>query len=240
MQLRIIATGSLAGKTLTLRDTYRFENGVCTLVGSEEDVRAHAKCLEVNWCAYPEGDSRISFDDAKRANEVAILSARNALARAQAESDALLAKQQQEEREAFERDAEELEHQSQERQEQEARDGERDLQTDESEPNGKTDVPGDVQSNGAGSGPEGAGVGGVTVVTEAGTTGRVSDGNGLEAELNQKLLRAVQSLDHTNEEQWTRDGKPSLAAVASVYGSTGLTRNDVEAVAPGFRRQKPA
>ena len=75
---------------------------------------------------------------------------------------------------------------------------------------------------------------------ETGTAGSIPawDGQpeGLIRELNEKLLRAVKSLDSTNDSHWTQDGKPAMTAVGNAYGATDITRSDVEAVAPGYTR----
>lgn len=72
--------------------------------------------------------------------------------------------------------------------------------------------------------------------TETGEAGSVSDGNGQPAELNKKLLRAVNSLDHTNDEHWTQDGKPAMTAVTAAYGAADVTRKDIDEVAPEYKR----
>jgi hypothetical protein len=57
-------------------------------------------------------------------------------------------------------------------------------------------------------------------------------------EVNLKLLASVRSLDHDNDELWTAEGLPKLSAVEEAYGSAGLTREDVETVAPAWSREK--
>ena len=57
-------------------------------------------------------------------------------------------------------------------------------------------------------------------------------------ELNTKLQKAVLGLDPTDDTHWTKDGKPAMTAVEKLYGSAGITRADVEAVAPGYTRDK--
>lgn len=53
-----------------------------------------------------------------------------------------------------------------------------------------------------------------------------------------KLSRIVKSLDPDVAAHWTGQGKPSMKAVEEAYGSTGITRADVEAAAPGWTREK--
>ncbi len=57
-------------------------------------------------------------------------------------------------------------------------------------------------------------------------------------ELNTKLQKAVLGLDPADDTHWTKDGKPAMTAVEKLYGSAGITRADVEAVAPGHTRDK--
>lgn len=48
----------------------------------------------------------------------------------------------------------------------------------------------------------------------------------------EKLLEAMGKLDPANADHWRRDGLPKVDAVAKLYGSEGLTRNDLNAVWP--------
>jgi len=52
-----------------------------------------------------------------------------------------------------------------------------------------------------------------------------------------KLLKALQRLDPTVEENWTSQGLPRMDVVCKFYGSEGLTRKNVEAVWPEFNRE---
>lgn len=73
---------------------------------------------------------------------------------------------------------------------------------------------------------------------ETGQARILPDGDGLQAELggNDKLTRAIQSLDPENDAHWTPGGKPAIEAVAQMYGSTGITRADIENAAKGHTR----
>lgn len=51
-----------------------------------------------------------------------------------------------------------------------------------------------------------------------------------------KLEKALAKLDPENDDHWTKDGLPALAAVESFYGSAGVKRADVTAAAPALRR----
>lgn len=62
------------------------------------------------------------------------------------------------------------------------------------------------------------------------------NGEPAAAPQNAKLQRALSRLDPKNDEHWTRDGKPSVAAVERLYGSADVRRADIEAAAPGLTR----
>lgn len=76
-----------------------------------------------------------------------------------------------------------------------------------------------------------------TVGTDGGD-GDAAPEHGTEGDGHQdaRLRSAVMGLDPTNDEHWTSDGRPRMDAVESKFGSAGITRKDVERVAPGFVR----
>ena len=161
IQTTFVLTGALAGRTIRLgSQPYVFENGRLTITAPAEEIALHARFLERNWQAYPEGHPA-------------------------------------------------LEGQA---------DGQRDLQ-EGSQPDGQLPVHGDVQPNGG-----------------------ATDGDGQQAqpnpEVNTKLQKAVLGLDPADDTHWTKDGKPAMTAVEKLYGSAAITRADVEAVAPGWTREK--
>lgn len=51
-----------------------------------------------------------------------------------------------------------------------------------------------------------------------------------------RIREAILKLDPRNTEHWTSDGRPRMDAVEAKYGSAGITRKDVEAALPDFRR----
>lgn len=111
---------------------------------------------------------------------------------------------------------------------------------------GSSPVSGGGQPDGQGAGAEAAAVGSGSASGAPGAAGVLPDGNGQPQKLkepvaivNDKLKRAVMTLDPANNEHWTTDRKPSLTAVAALYGQSGITRADVEAVAKGYRRPAP-
>lgn len=117
----------------------------------------------------------------------------------------------------------------------ETNDGQRDIQSD---PAGAS---GDLQPNGEGAAPgtdaaASEGDAGPEAVNEAG--GLEPEGDGQAPQLNEKLRKAVLGLDPADDSHWTKEGKPAMTAVEKLYGSSGLTRADVDAAAPGFTREK--
>lgn len=57
-------------------------------------------------------------------------------------------------------------------------------------------------------------------------------------EVNKKLLKAIRSLNAEVDDQWVKTGKnagkPKISVVEEAYGETGITRDDIEAAAPGY------
>lgn len=123
---------------------------------------------------------------------------------------------------------------------------ERSVQEDGNKPHGQADVSGGGESGGGGAEAGGAAnLGGDAAGDATGgsdASGSLGDGSApqLTPVIDERLARAVASLVPTEDSHWTKDGKPMLSAVEKYYGSTGLTRADVEAVAPGFRRAATA
>jgi hypothetical protein len=55
---------------------------------------------------------------------------------------------------------------------------------------------------------------------------------------NDKLVAAILSLDPANDDHWTGQGLPTMSAIEAAYGSTDITRKDVEEKLPGWNRTK--
>lgn len=53
---------------------------------------------------------------------------------------------------------------------------------------------------------------------------------------NAKILEAVQSLDKSNDANWTDDGLPRVNVVQELVGDSSLTRAQLNEIAPGFAR----
>lgn len=178
IQTTFVLTPPLEGKTLRLGD-YGFQEGRCTITAPADQMALHARFLERNWQAYPEGHEALK----------------------------------------------------------EKPNGQRDLQPN---PEG---AQGDLQPEGAGA-PSGdgsdAGQGDAGGETGNQAGGLAPEGDGQAPELNEKLRKAVMTLDPVDDSHWTKDGKPAMTAVEKLYGSSGLTRADVDAAAPGFNREKAA
>lgn len=74
---------------------------------------------------------------------------------------------------------------------------------------------------------------------DEGDAGEETDtGDGPAPQLNEKLARAILSLDPEVDEHWTKDGQPSVSTVCQFYGSEGLTRADIKSTIPGYTRTK--
>ena len=149
IQTTFVLTGPLAGRTIRLgSQPYPFDKGRLTITAPAEEVALHARFLERNWQAYPEGHPAL-----KEGSDVQL-----------------------------------------------------DLQ-------------------------DGSPLDGQPAVL----TDPVKEPT---VELNTKLQKAVLGLDPADDTNWTKDGKPAMTAVEKLYGSAGITRADVEAVAPGHTRDK--
>lgn len=105
------------------------------------------------------------------------------------------------------------------------------------------EAPGDVQSGiqPSGSGdtpPENTLDGKTGDDPAAGAAGGNPLGDGQQPPMTpavERLLKLLKLLNPEDDTHWTRDGLPSLKAMET-FGATGVTRADVNAVAPGFTR----
>jgi len=66
--------------------------------------------------------------------------------------------------------------------------------------------------------------------------GQQDSGNDGQASDEDRIRQALKSLDPANDEHWTVNGRPRMDAVEAAYGSSGISRGDIERVAPGFSR----
>lgn len=121
----------------------------------------------------------------------------------------------------------------------------------------RKDVSGNVQSSGKGPAKKEAVGATEDAGAKAGAKEEPSDGSGHEhtgnetkpetearAEapvVNNKLLKAIYSLDPENEDHWVKTGKhvgkPKVSVIEDAYGAAGVTRSDVEEVAPEYDRE---
>lgn len=104
-------------------------------------------------------------------------------------------------------------------------------------------VRGGVRQDGSGSeappadGRSGAGA------DEAGTEGSVPSGDGRghpgndgDDPIAERLQQALTKLDHANDDHWTANGKPRIDAVEALFGGAGVTRKDIDRIAPDLVR----
>ncbi len=230
----VVLTGVHAGKTINLRGIYPFVDGELTLQGDEQDVNCEVKALERNFSAYLRGDPRL---EAAAANMEATIKSALVLEQNMSAGEHLANKPHINMKEAV--------------------NGISGVQEGAGKSDGQADLSGGALADGAGA-PAGDATtdGGVAAAAVDGATGSAPEaGNGQPAELkvsepktpgvtvaepvhevNEKLKRAVLGLDPKNDTHWTQSGKPSMDAVEKSYGSAGITRADIDAVAPGFRR----
>lgn len=121
-------------------------------------------------------------------------------------------------------------------------------------PGSAGEIPGDVQSTGGGP-PSGAtedggrddagrsGDPGIHSVGEERPSAETAERREAsvptpQAQSESKVREALSMLDHGNDELWTRDGRPTVAAVATFAGQS-VKRSTIEAVDPNFRRNQP-
>ena len=53
------------------------------------------------------------------------------------------------------------------------------------------------------------------------------------------ILDTLRKLDVDNDKHWTETGTPLLEAVRNIAGDDSLSKQEIAAVAPDFRRDKP-
>jgi hypothetical protein len=56
---------------------------------------------------------------------------------------------------------------------------------------------------------------------------------------NETILAALAAMNHDDDSQWLDDGTPKTSAVQRLADDQTITRRDIEAAAPGFRRLLP-
>lgn len=74
--------------------------------------------------------------------------------------------------------------------------------------------------------------------TGAGEGGESSNGGDVTGDLNARIQELAKGLDNSNDEHWTKDGKPAMKFFESALG-TSLKRAEVEAALPELVRVKP-
>ncbi len=211
MNMQLVLVGALACKTVTL-NKYKFIGGSLNIEGPEEDCMNLARFMARSYNAHPVGPAL----EAARAEYLRCLEITPKTKRP-IEVTISVAEY--------------------ERLKKEAAYGRHQQATAAAGPEPVPAVHGDVSADGRTSegetddgGPDAeAGEG------DAGGDPKVPDGEGAEADL---LRKAVMVLDPDDETHWTDAGLPAMRAVEEAYGSTDITRADVEAVAPGWKRDR--
>lgn len=77
-----------------------------------------------------------------------------------------------------------------------------------------------------------------TRTSTVGVTANQSDDKRIQDAKSKKIKDILLQLDHQNDEHWTQAGLPRLSVIEQALGETGILRADLEAVMPGFDRQK--
>lgn len=233
LQVRLILAGPYTGRTGNVGGYY-FDRGVCIVTGAPEMLTFMFTRMARAYQAYPEGSLELE----------------KAQAFWQAHLDAEAAKEEREEH-----GANDLSTGNQ------PEDGTSNAETesgpdgagappvsdvhgganDDALPNGDRQLPGGDGLPDAGANADGAAPGDDdTPVMDApplvGLDGQPLAGD-QEAKLS-KLAMAIMSLDPANDEHWTGQGIPAMSAVEKAYGSTDITRNNVENELPGWTREK--
>lgn len=115
-------------------------------------------------------------------------------------------------------------------------------------PNPPATIPAGVQSDGSGSPAPTANDGAEPASGETGTSGGVPGGDGHadtrvrpepDGELRSVVAEAMNKLDPSNDDHWTADGKPAVAAVCEACGRN-VTRQEIEIIVPDFNRDAAA
>ena len=59
-----------------------------------------------------------------------------------------------------------------------------------------------------------------------------------ERELDAGIVAALSQVDHADNASWTKTGLVEMKAVEALLGDAAITREDIERVAPDFKRKK--
>lgn len=125
-------------------------------------------------------------------------------------------------------------------------DGERPVETD-ADRDESAEVPGSGEPDGGGPDSASPDEQSGDADAETGSAGGVSGGDGHadtrvppdpSIEFKARVADAVGQLDHGNDEHWTADGNPAVAAVAAIIGGN-VTRQELDVIVPDVTRAKP-
>lgn len=209
----LVLTGPLTGHTGRLNG-YKFENGRCVLLGTDEGVAPVKLYFSRTYRAYPEGSEEL-----RQAQEAD--AAREAAAKEEAADG--------------ERDAQDSQHDPSQGE------GDGDVRPDGQGPapapagDGGGDADPAAGTEGGVSGGDGHGDPGIPPKEPA--PKQPDDPQQGAVSPNPKLRKAVDSLDPSNDDHWTNAGLPKIAVVDEAYGEGSVTRREIEAVAPGYTRE---
>lgn len=212
LKTEMVLAGAYAGRNVRING-HEFINGVCVLHGQPETLEGAVKYL-ATYQAYPKGSEELATAQARDAGV--------------AKTDEVQADGDNRDTEANTESGSTEEVQgdsspSGESAEADADDGSADAEAKE----------GDAGSSSDGDGHADAGVSDESEETSG--KGGAPDS---DQSINEALRKVVMNLDPKNDDHWTDDGMPKLATIEEAYGSADVTRADVDAVEPGWDRDK--
>jgi len=108
----------------------------------------------------------------------------------------------------------------------------------DSQPGRSGEVSSNIQPGRVGLAQKGPNAGAGAATPPPGSTGSVPGGPGHADAGLDELKRAVVQLNPSNDEHWTSEGKPAIAALAQICRRANITRAEVEAAAPGVTRSQ--
>lgn len=256
-----VLTGPNKGRTIRL-GKYPFENGKLTIIATPEETALHARALERNWSAFPEGSDALKNAEKPDGQ-------RDLPEGSEQDGDAEVQRDGVPERSRIEAGTAPSDSAAAANTAARVSQG-----VAASEPGLTASVGAEVNPDKVESEAKDADMVTTAAAREAGVAAQVVDaeeearkaaenaagkndaqpGNNLAGENaagkpkdgddgdkpkpNEKLRKAIRSLDSKNDAHWTASGQPAIAAVAEFYGSTDFTRADVTAAyGPEYTRE---
>lgn len=250
----LILTGAYTGKTVELNNS-QFVDGVLGMHGTQEAVQGLIKYMGRSYQAYLEGSDELA-EAQERDRLYAIEQADKRVEEAEAaELEALRTAREMDDREELAAELRELRALQAEK---DGTDGQRDIHGEVRPEEGVDPSEGEVQPSGERTTETSAVDGERSDEAAKGAEGSVPSRDGHEnsgipdaetgsrgnkstegsVEIDTQLVKAVHALDPGNDEHWTGTGLPAMTAIEVAYGSTGVTRKDVNAAVPDWDREK--